>query len=35
MRDSHVFRIAVNTDADKDTEFIRQLTDQGGVRITS
>ena len=33
--DSHVFRIAVNTDADKDTEFIRQLTDQGGVRITS
>ena len=33
--DTQVFRVAVNADSTKDTEFIRQLTDQGGVKITS
>ena len=33
--DANVFRVAVNTDSTKDTEFIRQLADQGGVKVTS
>ena len=33
--DTNVFRVAINSDSTKDTEFIRQLSDQGGVRVTS
>ena len=33
--DTNVFRVAINTDSTKDTEFIRQLADQGGVKVTS
>ena len=33
--DANVFRVAINTDSTKDTEFIRQLADQGGVKVTS
>ena len=33
--DANVFRVAINTDSTKDTEFIRQLSDQGGVKVTS
>ena len=33
--DTNVFRVAINTDSTKDTEFIRQLSDQGGVKVTS
>jgi hypothetical protein len=33
--DTNVFRVAINADSTKDTEFIRQLADQGGVKVTS
>jgi len=33
--DTQIFRVAVNSDETKDTEFIRQLADQGGVKVTS
>jgi hypothetical protein len=33
--DTSVFRVAINADSTKDTEFLRQLADQGGVRVTS
>ena len=30
-----VFRVGINSDSDKDTDFIRQISDQGGVKIQS
>jgi len=33
--DTQIFRVAVNSDETKDTEFIRQLADQGGVKVAS
>ena len=33
--DTSVFRVAINADSTKDTEFLRQLADQGGVKVTS
>ena len=33
--DTQIFRVAINNDVTKDTEFIRQLADQGGVKVAS
>ena len=33
--DTQIFRVAVNSDETKDTQFIRQLADQGGVKVAS
>ena len=33
--DTQIFRVAVNNDVTKDTEFIRQLAEQGGVKVAS
>ena len=33
--DTHIFRVAVNSDERKDTEFIRQLSEQGGAKLVS
>ena len=30
-----IFRVGINSDSDKDTEIIRQIADQGGVKIQS
>ena len=30
-----VFRVGINSDSDKDTDIIRSLADQGGVKIQS
>ena len=30
-----IFRIGINSDSDKDTDFIRQISNQGGVKIQS
>ena len=30
-----VFRIGINSDSTKDTDFIRQIANQGGVKIQS
>ena len=30
-----VFRVGINSNSDKDTDFIRQISDQGGVKIQS
>jgi hypothetical protein len=30
-----VFRVGINSDSDKDTDFIRQISDQGGVKLQS
>ena len=30
-----VFRVGINSDSDKNTDFIRQISDQGGVKIQS
>ena len=30
-----IFRVGINSDSDKDTEMIRQIADQGGVKIQS
>ena len=30
-----VFRVGINSDSDKDTDIIRSLSDQGGVKIQS